>query len=136
MSKVNKVVGTGGELLMHQLVAQEVEYAFTNTGSAEAGFFDAFLTVPGVQPILLSVLAGELSDYEAATHAASEGLVPALDRLAEADENAAEVARLRWLVGLSSDQTAVILGCSVRKVQLDWRFAKAFLQRELAGAQD
>ncbi len=47
------VVGTGGELLMHQLVAQEVEYAFTNTGSAEAGFFDAFLTVPGVQPILL-----------------------------------------------------------------------------------
>ncbi len=48
-----KVVGTGGELLMHQLVAQGVEHAFTNTGSAEAGFFDAFLTVPGVQPILL-----------------------------------------------------------------------------------
>lgn len=48
-----KVKGTGGELLMHQLVAQEVEYAFTNTGSAEAGFFDAFLTIPGVQPILL-----------------------------------------------------------------------------------
>ncbi|MEM7078631.1 MAG: thiamine pyrophosphate-binding protein [Pseudomonadota bacterium] len=47
------VVGTGGELLMHQLVAQGVEYAFTNTGSAEAGFFDAFLTVEGVQPILL-----------------------------------------------------------------------------------
>lgn len=53
MSGKNKVVGTGGELLMHQLVAQGVEYAFTNTGSAEAGFFDAFLTVPGVQPILL-----------------------------------------------------------------------------------
>ncbi|MFZ9014931.1 MAG: thiamine pyrophosphate-binding protein, partial [Alphaproteobacteria bacterium] len=52
MSNGNKVVGTGGELLMHQLVAQGVEYAFTNTGSAEAGFFDAFLTVPGVQPIL------------------------------------------------------------------------------------
>ena len=49
----NKVVGTGGEVLMHQLVAQEVQYAFTNTGSAEAGFFDAFLPVPGVQPILL-----------------------------------------------------------------------------------
>lgn len=53
MSNVKKVVGTGGELLMHQLVAQDVEYAFTNTGSAEAGFFDAFLSVPGVQPILL-----------------------------------------------------------------------------------
>ncbi len=53
MGEKRKVVGTGGELLMHQLVAQGVEYAFTNTGSAEAGFFDAFLTVPGVQPILL-----------------------------------------------------------------------------------
>ena len=53
MSRSQQVVGTGGELLMHQLVAQGVEYAFTNTGSAEAGFFDAFLTVPGVQPILL-----------------------------------------------------------------------------------
>ena len=47
------IVGTGGELLMHQLVAQGVEHAFMNTGSAEAGFYDAFLTVPGVQPILL-----------------------------------------------------------------------------------
>lgn len=53
MSSNKQVTGTGGELLMHQLVAQGVEYAFTNTGSAEAGFFDAFLTVPGVQPILL-----------------------------------------------------------------------------------
>jgi thiamine pyrophosphate-dependent acetolactate synthase large subunit-like protein len=34
-------------------VAQGVPYAFTNTGSAEAGFFNALLTVPGVQPILL-----------------------------------------------------------------------------------
>ena len=90
----------------------------------------------GAQPILLSVLAGELSDYETATHAASEGLVPALDRLSGVDENAAEVARLRWLVGLTSEQVAVILECSVRKVQLDWRFAKAFLQRELAEAKD
>lgn len=48
-----KVTGTGGELLMHQLVAQGVKYAFANTGSAEAGFYDAFLTVPGVQPILI-----------------------------------------------------------------------------------
>ena len=47
------VVGTGGELLVHQLLAQGVEYVFTNTGSAEAGFFNALLTVPGVQPILI-----------------------------------------------------------------------------------
>jgi len=47
------VVGTGGELLVHQLLAQGVEYAFTNTGSAEAGFFNGLLAVPGVQPVLL-----------------------------------------------------------------------------------
>ena len=34
------VVGTGGELLVHQLLAQGVDYVFTNTGSAEAGFFN------------------------------------------------------------------------------------------------
>src|SRR2546428_855434 len=47
------VVGTGGELLAHQLLAQGVDYVFTNTGSAEAGFFNGLLAVPGVQPILL-----------------------------------------------------------------------------------
>ena len=51
--KKKRVFGTGGELLVHQLVAQGVKYAFTNTGSAEAGFFNGLLTVPGVQPILL-----------------------------------------------------------------------------------
>jgi benzoylformate decarboxylase len=53
MMAKQQVVGTGGELLVHQLLAQGVEYVFTNTGSAEAGFFNALLTVPGVQPILL-----------------------------------------------------------------------------------
>ena len=47
------VVGTGGELLVHQFLAQGVDYVFTNTGSAEAGFFNGLLAVPGVQPILL-----------------------------------------------------------------------------------
>lgn len=47
------IIGTGGELLVHQLLAQGVDYVFTNTGSAEAGFFNGLLAVPGVQPILL-----------------------------------------------------------------------------------
>src|SRR2546425_7839780 len=47
------VVGTGGELLVHQLVGQGVDYVFTNTGSAEDGFFNGLLAVPDVQPILL-----------------------------------------------------------------------------------
>ena len=54
-----RVFGTGGELLVHQLVAQGVSYAFTNTGSAEAGFFNALLTVPGV-PAQILLLAESL----------------------------------------------------------------------------
>lgn len=90
----------------------------------------------GQTPISLSVLAGELADFDHATTAASEGLVAGLERLAAVDPAAAEVARLRWLVGLNSEQVAQVLECSVRKVQLDWRFARAFLQRELAESGD
>ncbi len=71
MARKRKVVGTGGELLMHQLVAQGVEFAFTNTGSAEAGFFDAFLTVPGVHPILMlseSLVVSAADGYAKATN--------------------------------------------------------------------
>ena len=45
--------------------------AFTNTGSAEAGFFDAFLTVPGVQPILMlseSLVVSAADGYAKATN--------------------------------------------------------------------
>ncbi len=90
----------------------------------------------GTNPASLSVFAGELGAYEQATRAASDGLVAALQDLAELDPQAAEVARLRWLVGLSSEQVAGILDCSIRKVQLDWRFAKAFLQRRLAESDE
>lgn len=86
----------------------------------------------GATPVSLSVFAGELGGYEEATRAASDGLVAALQDLAEIDDGAAEVARLRWLVGLSTEQVASILDCSTRKVQLDWRFAKAYLQRRLS----
>lgn len=86
----------------------------------------------GATPISLSLFAGELADYEHATKAVSDGLVSAIGELTDLDPDAAEVARLRWLVGMSSEQVASILDCSVRKVQLDWRFAKAFLQRRLS----
>lgn len=86
----------------------------------------------GTIPVSLSVYAGELADFRHATRAASDGLVSAVQDLEAIDPDAAEVARLRWLVGLSSEQVADIRECSIRKVQLDWRFAKAFLQRRLA----
>jgi len=42
--KKKRVFGTGSELLVRHEVAHGVKYAFTNTGSAEAGFFNALVS--------------------------------------------------------------------------------------------
>jgi benzoylformate decarboxylase len=40
------LTGTGGELMVEQMKAAGVDYLFTNPGSFEVGFFDAFLDQP------------------------------------------------------------------------------------------
>ncbi len=44
--------GTGGALVVEQAKAAGVEYLFTNPGSFEVGFFDAFVDTPGMQMIM------------------------------------------------------------------------------------
>jgi benzoylformate decarboxylase len=44
--------GTGGELCVAQAKAAGVEYLFTNPGSFEVGFFDAFVDTPGMHLIM------------------------------------------------------------------------------------
>lgn len=90
----------------------------------------------GKTPISLSILAGELADYDRATQIASRGLLGAIDDLFRIDANAAEIARFRWFMGLTNEQTASILEIPVSRVRRDWTFAKAFLQRRLAEADD
>jgi benzoylformate decarboxylase len=46
------VTGTGGELMVEQMKAAGVKFVFTNPGSFEVGFFDAFLDQPGMHLIL------------------------------------------------------------------------------------
>jgi thiamine pyrophosphate-dependent acetolactate synthase large subunit-like protein len=41
-----EITGTGGELMVEQMKAAGVKYLFTNPGSFEVGFFDAFLDQP------------------------------------------------------------------------------------------
>lgn len=45
-SAPRKITGTGGELMVEQMKAAGVKYLFTNPGSFEVGFFDAFLDQP------------------------------------------------------------------------------------------
>jgi RNA polymerase sigma factor (TIGR02999 family) len=56
----------------------------------------------------------------------------ALDRLAAEDPQAAELAKLRYFIGLTIPQAAELLEVSPRKADLIWAFARAWLRRELS----
>jgi RNA polymerase sigma factor (TIGR02999 family) len=60
-----------------------------------------------------------------------EALDQALTRLAEAEPRKGRVVELRFFGGLSMKETAEVLQVSTETVKLDWRFAKAWLHREL-----
>lgn len=55
----------------------------------------------------------------------------ALRRLEGQDGRAAEVAKLRFFGGLTSEEAARVLGISVRSVHREWSVARAFLQKAL-----
>lgn len=55
----------------------------------------------------------------------------ALSRLYEWDRSTADVVALRYFAGLSGDETADALGVSPATIDRRWRFAKAWLRREL-----
>jgi RNA polymerase sigma-70 factor, ECF subfamily len=57
----------------------------------------------------------------------------ALSRLERIDARKARVATLRLFAGASVEETASALGVSGVTVMRDWRFAKAWLHRELRG---
>ncbi len=55
----------------------------------------------------------------------------ALDRLAAVEARWAQVVELRFLLGLEVSEVADVLGVSTATVKRDWRFARAWLEREL-----
>jgi RNA polymerase sigma factor (TIGR02999 family) len=55
----------------------------------------------------------------------------ALDRLAAEEAAAAEVVKLRYFAGLTTEQAAAALGISVRTANRHWAYAKAFLYQRL-----
>lgn len=58
----------------------------------------------------------------------------ALTRLARTHPRKAELVQLRFFGGLSTDEVAEILGVSRRTVEREWRFVRARLYLDLAGA--
>jgi RNA polymerase sigma-70 factor, ECF subfamily len=59
----------------------------------------------------------------------------ALERLAVADPRKARVVELRFFGGLSLEETAEAVGISMRTVQNDWTFARAWLYRALTNSR-
>lgn len=57
----------------------------------------------------------------------------ALEKLAAADPQAAELVKLHYFAGLTIEQTAEVLGVSVRKAYTVWAYARAWLFRCLGG---
>jgi RNA polymerase sigma-70 factor, ECF subfamily len=56
----------------------------------------------------------------------------ALSRLAELDPRQARIVELRFLAGLTVEETAQALGISESTVYVDWQMARNWLSRELA----
>ena len=56
----------------------------------------------------------------------------ALNLLAQNNERAAKVVELKFFSGLNGDEIAQQLNVSLRTVNNDWRFAKAWLYRQLS----
>jgi len=55
----------------------------------------------------------------------------ALERLESEHPERAEIVMLRYFAGLTNDQVAVVLDVSTRTVERGWRFARAWLHKEL-----
>jgi RNA polymerase sigma factor (TIGR02999 family) len=60
----------------------------------------------------------------------------ALGRLAATDAEAAALVKLRFFGGLTADQAAEALGVSPRTAARLWRYARAFLLKELRNRSD
>ncbi len=59
----------------------------------------------------------------------------ALEKLAKVDPRQAKVVELRFFGGLNVEEVAETLKVSKRTVEGDWMFARAWLSRELRGAE-
>jgi RNA polymerase sigma factor (TIGR02999 family) len=59
----------------------------------------------------------------------------ALNALSALDPRKGRVVELRFFGGLSAEETAEVLKISPDSVKRDWRLAKAWLMRELSGAE-
>lgn len=69
-------------------------------------------------------------------HVDGGALLEALEAMRRIADRAATVTELRFFSGLTNAEVAMSLDVSERTVERDWRWAQAWLQRELSRARD
>jgi RNA polymerase sigma factor (TIGR02999 family) len=76
----------------------------------------------------------ELVSIEAPTPTTNyDALDAALDRLEREDELKAKIVMLRFFTGMSMPRVAEVLGLPLTRVEREWRFGRAWLQRDIEG---
>jgi RNA polymerase sigma factor (TIGR02999 family) len=58
----------------------------------------------------------------------------ALTRLADDEPDKARIVEMRFFGGLTNEEIAEVIGASLSTIERQWRFARAWLYRELDGA--
>ena len=86
----------------------------------------------GQRPVSIDVSVGEISLFDKVQTPEGLDALEALESLREEAPEAAEVAQLRFISGLSTLDTAMVLGLTERIVRARWLFAKAWLRRRLS----
>ncbi|MBC8523512.1 hypothetical protein H8D29_06250 [PVC group bacterium] len=77
----------------------------------------------------LTIVAGELAKFETICSDAGIQALVALEALHEISPQAAEVAHLRFVLGLTVDQSALAMSISPKTVKNKWAYAKAWLRQ-------
>jgi RNA polymerase sigma factor (TIGR02999 family) len=76
----------------------------------------------------------DVQEIEIATPSKDEELLAvhdALEKLASRDKQKAELVKLRYFIGLTTDEAADVLGVSVATADRWWRFSRAWLFEEI-----
>ena len=60
----------------------------------------------------------------------------ALNKLEAVDPRKSQIVLLRYFAGLTNEETAAALGCSLRTIEREWQFVRAFLYTELSDSKD
>lgn len=83
----------------------------------------------------LTAAAGETPILDPVSDDVAE-LAEAIDRLSVDHPRASEVTMLRYFAGLTTEEAALVMDASPSTVERAWRFARAWLRRELGADPD